>query len=285
MSVAEVNGARISFEAFGTGPVLVWSEGGRFGRNKLSHLFAGRFHESYSVLLWDRRNAGASDIALSDDPWYVMTDAEDLAALLRHLDLGPAHLAGSSAGTSASLLVAARYPDLVHSLLLLQPPTDDRSLAAPYAEAWQQLADVAEEHGMQAVFEASRDAWDRERQGETLSFHTWPAESIHANPANLDRLLDMDVAQFCLTMRRWSQYIQAMSWPPGLAETDLRALSCPTLIIPGRDAIHPRRMGRRLADLIPTSQIAELPGRPAGASPEARFCALFALIETFLQDL
>ena len=48
---------------------------------------------NYTVLLWDRRNAaGASEIAVSEDPWYVITDAEDLTAQLQHLDIGPAQI-------------------------------------------------------------------------------------------------------------------------------------------------------------------------------------------------
>ena len=85
-----VNGASIAYEIFGKGPLLVWTEGGRFGRNELSYLVAGHFARQYSVLIWDRRNGfGASDVALADSPNYMTADVEDLHALLRNLDLGP----------------------------------------------------------------------------------------------------------------------------------------------------------------------------------------------------
>jgi 2-hydroxy-6-oxonona-2,4-dienedioate hydrolase len=284
--VAQVNGADISYEIIGRGPLLVWTEGGRFGRNKLSYLFAGHFQRHYSVLLWDRRNAaGASEIALSADPWYVMTDAEDLAALLKHLDLGPAHLAGTSAGTSASLLVARAYPQIVQSLVLLHPPTDRHALAAPFAESWLQLAETAESGGMQAVIDTSQDTWDRERHGETLTFHTWPAESIHLNPKNRERLLAMDVDEFAETMRRWSDHIRAMIWPPGMTEEDLCQLECPTMIVPGRDTIHPRKVALRLAALISQARIADYPAESGAFSPESRVCKVFPEIETFLSGL
>ena len=106
-----VNGASIVYEIFGKGPLLVWTEGGRFGRNELSYLVAGHFARQHSVLIWDRRNGfGASDVALADSPSYVTTDVEDLHALLRNLELGPACFAGASAGSSLSLWMGASIP-------------------------------------------------------------------------------------------------------------------------------------------------------------------------------
>lgn len=285
MPVARVNDADIAYEIIGSGPLLVWTEGGRFGRNKLSYLIAGHFQSQYSVLLWDRRNtSGASEIALSDDPWYVMTDADDLAALLLHIDRGPAHLMGGSAGTSASLLLAHQHPSQVRSLVLVHPPTDDMSRAAPFAESWRLLADEAEQRGMQGVIDASQRAWDSERQGETSRFHTWPAESIHTNPANRERLLAMDVGLFATTMRRWAEYVQTMSWPPGLTEADLQGLQHPTMIVPGRDAIHPPAVAQRLNAVMPQSRLVGYPDNTDDLSTQDRICTLFPAIDLFLSE-
>lgn len=46
-----INGTSIEYQIFGKGPLLVWTEGGRFGRNELSYLVAGHFARQYSVLI------------------------------------------------------------------------------------------------------------------------------------------------------------------------------------------------------------------------------------------
>lgn len=54
-----------------------------------------------------------------DDPWEEQ--AEDLAALIGKLQLGPVHLYGNSSGAILCLLVARTRPDLVRSLFLAEP--------------------------------------------------------------------------------------------------------------------------------------------------------------------
>lgn len=51
------------------------------------------------------------------------TFVEDLAAFIRALEAGPVHLVGhSSPGGFGGLILACRYPELVRSLVLLEPP-------------------------------------------------------------------------------------------------------------------------------------------------------------------
>lgn len=265
---------------------MVWTEGGRFGRNDLSYRLADHFSASNTVLIWDRRNAaGQSDIALSEDPWFTMTDSRDLRALLRHLDLGPAHLMGGSAGCTASLLLARDSPQLVASLILLHPPTDDPALAVPFAEAWVSLGDVAIQRGMDGVLQASRMSLERERQGEGADTLTWIAESIELNPSNKALLLGMDPTRFAATVSRWGGYIRSMRFPFGMSDADLQALDIPALIVPGRDDVHPRNVAERLAALLPRASILDYPDGMAEETPVVDgICSLFPEIGRFLRS-
>jgi pimeloyl-ACP methyl ester carboxylesterase len=49
------------------------------------------------------------------------THANDLAAFLRQLDVGPAHLVGWSYGADVVLVLAVQHPALVRSLFLYEP--------------------------------------------------------------------------------------------------------------------------------------------------------------------
>jgi len=77
------------------------------------------------VLVWDRRNTGASGFSLGGDgprlPLAVR-DAEDLHDLLLALRVAPAVLLGKSSGARVSALLASRHPDAVRGLVLA-PPT------------------------------------------------------------------------------------------------------------------------------------------------------------------
>lgn len=87
----------------------------------------------YRVLAMDRRGYGASpDIDRSD----YDVDARDIAALLT--EEGGAHLVGHSYGGVAVMLAAARVPDTVRSLTLIEPgcyqaAADDPVVAAALA--------------------------------------------------------------------------------------------------------------------------------------------------------
>ena len=67
-----VNGVTLAYELFGKGPPVVWTPWGWAPRNNFSYLVAGRLSANYRVLLWDRRNTGASDVGNiihPDDPF------------------------------------------------------------------------------------------------------------------------------------------------------------------------------------------------------------------------
>ena len=60
------------------------------------------------------------DVNAGDDVSLVAV--EDLAAFLGKMQAAPAHLVGNSLGAYICLVTAIRYPDLVRSLVLAEPP-------------------------------------------------------------------------------------------------------------------------------------------------------------------
>src|SRR5881392_3809104 len=71
--------------------------------------------DHYKLLLVDRRGFGASS---PNGPVDFERDADDVAELLGD----GSHLVGHSYGGVVSLLAAARRPDAVRSLALIEPP-------------------------------------------------------------------------------------------------------------------------------------------------------------------
>lgn len=120
---------------------------------------------SFRVIRYDRRGHSRSEYA---GPAPRRRDEDDLAELLEALDLGPAHLVGTSYGASISLALATRRPDLVRSVLAHEPPllglVPDPDVETLLASVQAQLAagDIA--GGTRRFFEKAvlgPGAWER----------------------------------------------------------------------------------------------------------------------------
>lgn len=80
------------------------------------------FSKQYRAIAYSRRYNYPNSGAAFADNYSAITDAEDLAALIRKLALPPVHVVGYSYGAYAALFLAARHPELVRSLVLSEPP-------------------------------------------------------------------------------------------------------------------------------------------------------------------
>ena len=69
----------------------------------------------------DQRYFGPAPWPDDGKHFSVATHANDLAAFLRQLDVGPAHLVGWSYGAKVVLVLAVQHPELVRSLFLYEP--------------------------------------------------------------------------------------------------------------------------------------------------------------------
>jgi len=74
----------------------------------------------YQLIHYHRRGYLGSTVG--SEPLSAPAQAADAAALLRHLGVSRAHVAGHSFGAQIALQLAVEAPELVHSLALLEPP-------------------------------------------------------------------------------------------------------------------------------------------------------------------
>src|SRR5450755_1851357 len=100
MARADVDGVQIEYELIGEGRPWVITPGGRFSKDtpgvrQLAEELAGHGNR---VLIWDRPNTGASDVNFTGSSESQM-QADVLAGLIRHLDLGPTIIVGGSGGS------------------------------------------------------------------------------------------------------------------------------------------------------------------------------------------
>lgn len=120
MPDAIVNGIRLHWQRTGeTGDPLVLVHGS-WGDHHNWDLMVPALAKSFRVLTYDRRGHSRSERAPGQGS--VREDVADLAALVEHLDLAPAHVVGNSFGGVIALRLAAERPDLFRSLLVHEPP-------------------------------------------------------------------------------------------------------------------------------------------------------------------
>lgn len=248
MPTASVDGVMLAYEVVGSGDrTWVVTPGGRYpmdspGVPALAEALAAAGNR---VVLWDRPNCGASDVCFTGDSESVM-QADALAGLLRHLDVGPAVLAGGSGGARVSLLTAARHRDVaaglamwwisggVYGTLTLGTHYCGGSIKA----GWN--------GGMEAV--AALPEW---------------AEVQARNPRNHELLRQQDPVTFVRTMERWMlAYCPCGDeLVPGLPDADARAFDVPTLVFRSgeSDMNHTRETSEAIAALLPTARLVEPP--------------------------
>jgi 3-oxoadipate enol-lactonase len=113
---AHVNGIDLFYEAEGEGEPLLLIPG--FGCDHTAWSFAAPpLAASHRVIRPDNRGTGHSDAP--DSPTSIRQMADDMAALLDHLALGPVHVAGHSMGGQVAQELALACPGRVLSLTLL----------------------------------------------------------------------------------------------------------------------------------------------------------------------
>jgi len=100
----------------GNGPLMLFFHGITANSGTLAPL-ALRFADRFNTIAVDQRGHGLSD---KPESGYEASDfAEDIAAIIKKLDRGPAILVGHSLGSRNSVTAAARYPELVRSVVAI----------------------------------------------------------------------------------------------------------------------------------------------------------------------
>ena len=85
-------------------------------------------------------------------------------------------------------------------------------------------------------------------------------EVIAANPKSRDTLMAMAPQDFIARMERWRRSFNAGAEHPviGLSPAELRSLTMPTCIAPGKDPVHPPPAGEACHRLMPDAEYHEV---------------------------
>ncbi|HZB06064.1 MAG TPA: alpha/beta hydrolase [Thermoleophilaceae bacterium] len=162
MDRAKVNGVELEYEVRGTGePVLL-----------IDMLIADCFvpllaepalAHDYQLIRYHKRGWVGS--THTPPPVSIGQQAADAAALLEHLGVRRAHIAGHSTGASIGAQLALDHPEKVHTLTLLEPTLVSLPLGGPFLKAAGPVFEVyrsGDPSGAFAMFVAAASSLDWE---------------------------------------------------------------------------------------------------------------------------
>ncbi len=251
MPYASVGPLDLYHELHGSGPPLVLVMG--LGVDHRAWLPLLPLFEGFTTLIFDNAGVGRTRRRHTGSPpappYSVGGLADDLAGLLRQLDLGPAHVVGVSMGGAISMELAARAPDLLRSLTLAATwgRTDgwlrqifafrEQLLAeggAPallrYVGLWAWASPYWEEDGIAVT--------STEQLISQTSTHAWNADETVRYLGHLRASIEHD------------------------CEERLADIAAPTLVVVGEeDVLTPLRFARVLAARIPGAQLRVVPAQ------------------------
>ncbi len=115
MPTAPINGIELYYESYGDGPAIVFAHG-RGGNHFSWFQQVAAFQGDYRCIVFDHRGWGlTADVPDGPGPAAF---ADDLAALLDHLEIDRAFLVSQSMGGITNLGFALRHPERVAGLVL-----------------------------------------------------------------------------------------------------------------------------------------------------------------------
>ena len=109
----------LAYSDEGTGPLIITVPGMGDLRSTYRFLTPKLAAAGYRVVSLDVRGQGESSVAWND--YSVGAIAGDILDLVRSLGAGPAHVIGNSMAAGAAVIAAAREPQAIRSVVLVDP--------------------------------------------------------------------------------------------------------------------------------------------------------------------
>ncbi len=151
MPVTHVNDVDLYYETYGEGFPIVLAHGYCASINLWKHQIP-LLAERYQVIAYDARGHGLSSAPAGKEHYALNHLVADMLALLQHLGVEQAYIAGHSMGGATTAGFAARYPEMTKAALICnidaghQPPDPDNDPIA--AETRLRALELVRERGM-----------------------------------------------------------------------------------------------------------------------------------------
>ncbi len=213
------------------------------------------FSKTYRVISYSQRYHYPNKNVLTAKYHSVNTDANDLAAFLRKIKLNKVHLVGASSGAFTALVFALKYPKMVRSLVLAEPPAHQLIRDLPEGEAVYQNFMNA----LKPAAEAFRQ--NDARKGISIFVGILGRKFDSLPPAVVEVIMQNALAIKALILS---------SEPfPEISKEKIRRLKIPVLVVTGENTIKIHKLvNQELLRLLPNASEALIPNAGHGTPRE-----------------
>jgi pimeloyl-ACP methyl ester carboxylesterase len=122
MPIIQVNDARIHYTDEGAGPEAIVFAHGLLWSGRMFDAQVRALKDRYRCITFDFRGQGQSQVTKSG--YDIETLYEDTCALIEALNCAPCHFVGLSMGGFVAMRLAARRPQLLRSVILIETSAD-----------------------------------------------------------------------------------------------------------------------------------------------------------------
>ena len=262
MAYAELDGIRIHYEVYGSGPPLLMLAPGGFESSieqwRSNHAWKNvqpleTLAGDFTLIAYDRREVGQSGGRVEPLTWDLYAD--NAVALLDHLRIESAFLLGGCMGCAVSLAVAARFPQRCRALLLHWPVGGFRWMHKGISAFDKHVAFVRE-HGLAASAEFARHMKRTFWHGEQEGGPWWRLNQ--ADPAFARDFARQDAEAYCRIVEESRDRLFSDTLPSGAGGEQLMAIDVPAHIMSGDDAAHSCSSAHALRELMPRASLSPL---------------------------
>ncbi len=241
MAEMTCNGINIAYEERGSGDPLVLIMG-LSARGAFWEEHVKEYEKHFRCIIVDNRGAGDSD--KPEGPYTTKMMADDIADLIKGLNLGKVHVAGISMGGAIGQELALNHPELVRSLVLVSTWAKCDPYAIQVFDHFNDMRKIASPADFMKLLQLWIFAPPFFLSEEARANLVEGCETAHEEYMELHAFLAQSEA--CMSHDTVSRVSQ---------------ISCPTLITVGdQDIFTPLKFSEQLHDLIEGSELLILPG-------------------------
>jgi non-heme chloroperoxidase len=214
------NGVELHYTDQGHGDAIIFVHGGLVDYREWQPV-ASQLSQNHRTITYSRRYNYPNRNPIQAPNHSAAVEGEDLAALIRELELGPVHLAGISYGGYSALYTALRYPELVRSLTIVEASLVHWAPELP--------GGVGLYEDFMAMWRASGDAFARNDSVAALR----AAVDWFVAPGALEQLPVDFLAKLQSNIVEWRALTTSPAAFGVITPVDLQALTVPVLMITG----------------------------------------------------
>jgi pimeloyl-ACP methyl ester carboxylesterase len=283
MPTANVNGVSLEYQETGTGEPVVLVHGG-ISDHRIWQIQREALGQNYRAIAYSCRYHWPNAPASPDTEQPIDDHVGDLIGLVKALDAAPTHLVGNSSGGLLCLLAAIRAPELVRSLVLLEPfalpllvTMPPRPLALFKLALHHPRTAAAAVHFGARGLGRTQAAFERGDLEGGLQIFTRAV----LGQRGVERMTEARRAQAYDNLEAFAAQLTRGTFPPA-NPVDLRRIAVPTLLLTGAES--PSMMHLltdRVHDLLPRTERVEIPGASHDAHVDNPSAVTHA-VQTFL---